>query len=183
LVDAGAFHQSRHEIPTARIEVFAEIVEHLRPVMGCCCAPASGLCRRIHRVANVLAIADPGLTYGRATLTDDRRVVAAIRARLLAAVTVLHRTNDAAYSDLAVTGRRSRWHEGFRNLGRGERLYPIGDKIFVHALACAFATEPAFAVAAETGSGIQHVGAVDPDDTGLHPRRKIERDIDVFRPD
>src|SRR5690606_30244851 len=145
--------------------------------------PASGLCRRFHRVANVLAIADPGLTYDRATLADDRIAVAAIRARLLAADIVLHRAIDAVDSDLVATGRRGRWHEGFRNLGRGERLFPIGDKIFVHALACAFATEPAFAVAAETGSGIPHVGAVDPDDTGLHPRRKIERDIDVFRPD
>src|SRR5690606_24247907 len=116
LVDAGAFHQSRHEIPTARIEVFAEIVEHLRPVMGCCCAPASGLCRRFHRVANVLAIADPGLTYDRATLADDRIAVAAIRARLLAADIVLHRAIDAVDSDLVATGRRGRWHEGFRNL-------------------------------------------------------------------
>src|SRR5690606_39710817 len=82
-------------------------------------------------------------------------------------------------------GRRTRMRRGIEpprlRLGHGPR--GRDSEVFAHPLAAALAAEPAFAVAAETGTRVEDVGAVDPDHAGLDLRGDIEREADVLRPD
>ena len=70
---------------------------------------------------------------------------------------------------------------GRRRIGLGLRL--VGDPVFGQAFAPALAAEAAFAVAAEAGGGVEHVGRIDPDDASLDAGRDLKRAIDVLRPD
>ena len=65
-------------------------------------------------------------------------------------------------------------------IGGAERQ--LRGKIFEHAFAAALAAEAALAIAAEAAGGVEHVGAVDPDDAGLELRRDMQREVDVLAP-
>src|SRR5690606_37464234 len=78
---------------------------------------------------------------------------------------------------MSVDGRRRRI-----GLVPVRHLLPGGTQILVHALAPPLAAEPAFAVPAETGRGVELVRAVDPDRARLDAWRDVEREVDAFRP-
>src|SRR5260221_6267508 len=71
-----------------------------------------------------------------------------------------------------------------------ERIYrkfarafePSRFEIFEQALASAFAAVTAFAIAAESTCGVEHVRAIDPDDASLQLRRNMKRHVDAFTP-
>ena len=62
-------------------------------------------------------------------------------------------------------------------VGRPGRLH-----VLPQPLEPALAAVAALAVPAEAGGRVEHVRAVDPHRAGLHPRRDVEREVDVLRP-
>ena len=152
--------------------------------MRCRATPCPGFGRRLHSVANVLAVAESGLANDLFALAQHRIAVTAVRTRLLAADIVLHRAVDcAADCDLRSAIRRRRRLECRLRFCQRQPLFPIGRQIFIQSLAAAFTAKTAFAVTAESGAGIEQVGRIDPDDAGLDTRGHIECEIDVLRPD
>ena len=72
--------------------------------------------------------------------------------------------------------------EGMR-VELGRVFEPGWLEIFEEALAAAFAAVTAFAVAAETATGVEEIRAIDPDDACFELRSDLKRNVDAFGPD
>src|SRR5690606_34023505 len=119
--------------------------------------------RRRYRVADVLAAAEPGVAGRPALPVEHGHRIIAVGPHLLAADEKFWRTVDEGVATVAALEYAARCIVGFEQAA----LRFSRRQIFVHALAAAFATEAALAVAAEAAGGVEHVGAVDPDDPSL----------------
>ena len=114
------------------------------------------------------------MTEQRAGLAPDRARITAVRPGLLAADIKLGRAVNR------ICGRRGSC-KGRDRLKRFWLTFRSG--VGAQTFPAAFTTETAFAHTAETGGGIHHVGAVDPDNTGCELWRDIECQVDVLTPD
>jgi len=56
-------------------------------------------------------------------------------------------------------------------------------EIFEETLAATFAAVPRFPITAETASGVEKIGAVDPDHAGFDLRSGLQGDVHAFAPD
>ncbi len=167
----------------ALAEVFGEEVKHLGAVVAGGLAPALRRMGGLDRVPDVLAVAETGKADD-AALVGDGVGIARVGPFLRAADVEFRGAVDARNirSDLA---RRVRVGGGVGGDGRGFgfRLDRGFGQIGQQAFAPALAAEARLAVAAETGGGVEDVGAVHPDHARLDLRGHIKREVDVFRPD
>ena len=160
-------------------EVFGE--DSRAPGCGCRRSPPARPCRRARprpRRGCPLRLPRPTSPASLPLAVSARRRVIAVGAR-----TCLPPMNSFAVRSMAgAFGSLDRVRRGC-----GCRL---DDRAERHALRKVFDTCPRarlrgrsrFAVAAEAAGGVEHVGAVDPDDAGLDLRRDVEREVDVLAP-
>src|SRR5690606_16482608 len=127
-------------------------------------------------IANILAAAGAGFAREATTRIGDWEGIVSVGPHLLAADIELRRPVDRVGEGAGGNGGC----EGCDGLAARmfRRL-----QIFAHAFRAAFAPEAAFAIAAETAGGVEHVGAVDPDDAGLEARGRFQCPVDVLAPD
>ncbi len=136
--------------------------------------------RRLDRVADVLAIAQPREADDLAFRIEHGIARTGIGPRLLAADIEL----GGAVDRIAVGRRRA---AGQRVQGRLDRLGRLRRRrrrfeVFGQSFAPALAAEAALAIAAEAGGGVEQVGRIDPHHAGLDLRGDFERAIDVLGP-
>ena len=97
----------RCEFRGAGGEVLRDVVEHLRAVVRRGRGPAGGLGRGLHRVADVLAVAEAGLADGLALCSVDGIGIAGIGPRLLAADIELGGAVDGRQASTALGRQRA----------------------------------------------------------------------------
>jgi hypothetical protein len=137
--------------------------------------PSACVPRRLHRVADILSVADPGMAEKLAALRIDGLRIAAVGTRLLAADIHLGGAVEAGGVDGLGRGGRVDGFGGFE--GR------VGLEVGHQPLPPAFAAEAAFADPAERRGGVEEVRGVHPDDTGRELGRDVEREVEVLRPE
>src|SRR5690606_4798634 len=129
----------------------------------------------LHRVADVLAVADADMAEEFAFGAVDGLGVAGVRAGLFAADVHL----GGAVEGVDLGGAGSRWGGGGFQGGGFCGGFEVGHQ----ALPPAFAPEAGFADTAEACGGVEEVGGVDPDDSGLEFGGDVEGEVDVLGPD
>src|SRR5690606_14498515 len=192
-------------------QVFADVIENLRPLVARHGPPAAGFVRGLYGVADVLAVAFAHFTYQPAAGPVDAAGVAAVGPGLPAADVHFRRAVDArrlagglgpvrvgpgagrtvgrrprgrrfAVGRARRTGRTGRTGRAARAGRRGAAL-PRGPQILEHALPAAFAPEAALFVPAEARGRVKQIGGVDPHYACLHLGGHVQGQVDVFRPD
>ncbi len=169
--------ETRGDFCRALREIFSDVVENLGAIVCCGFGPGFGFARGFDGVANVLAVAERGFTEELAFFAADGKAVAGVRASLLSADVKFHGAVDGGSGKfgLAVFCRGG----GADGAGLAK---PCGLEIFEQAFAAAFAAVTAFAIAAESASGVEEIGTVDPDDAGFDLRGDLESDVEAFAP-
>src|SRR5690606_27579428 len=174
----------------AQLEVLGHVVDDLRPVVGGRRGPGRALDGGLHRVTDVLAVAEGSLTDALALRPQHRVAVVAVRSLLLAADVEL----GGAVDGRAAGGGAPAVLRVAQQLGSGglsqvvhgvlpEARLEGGPEVLEHALVPALAAEAALPVAAEAGGGVELVGRVDPHHAGLELRCDVEGEVDVLGPD
>src|SRR5581483_5233676 len=128
-------------------EILGDAVDHLGAGMGRHLRPGPRLLGRFHRIADVLAVAQPRLAGGPARGIPDREAIARIRPCLPAADVELRGAVDRrGRGRVGIYGgkgrelvRRGRFLGPFSRA----RLLPGPDEIFMEAFAAALAAEAA----------------------------------------
>src|SRR5690606_22184278 len=181
------------EFVPAHRQVFADVIENLRPLVARHGPPAAGFVGGFHGVADVLAVAFAHFTYQPAAGPVDAAGVAAVGPGLPAADVHFRRAVDArrlagGLGPVRVgpgagrtVGRRPRGRRfavgRARRTGRTGRAaragrrgaaLPRGPQILEHALPAAFAPEAALFVPAEARGRVKQIGGVDPHYACLH---------------
>ena len=138
------------------------------------CRPTLCRMRCLDRVSDILSVRDAHLTKQGARFAVDRLGIAAIRSRLLTTdIELRGPVQRIARAGIAGEGQdcfQSFWLSLW--LGVGPQAFPT-----------AFASKAAFADAAETRRGVEHVGPIHPDDASRKFRRYIKGQIDVLGPE
>ncbi len=172
-LDAG------RELVAPIVEVFGQEIEDLGARMRGGGGPAQRCTGCLDGVADILAIAVADFADQLACRIEHGAGIAAVGAGLLAADIHLGGLVEMGFVErigglgLSCLGSRTRL----------EVLLPSRLEIGGHAFAATFTAEAALLVATKADRGIEIVGAVDPDHTGLELGRDIEGQIDVLAPD
>src|SRR5690606_28754396 len=166
-------------------QVFADVIENLRPLVARHGPPAAGFVGGLYGVADVLAVAFAHFTYQPAAGPVDAAGVAAVGPGLPAADVHFLPAVDARRlvgGRARRTGRTGRTGRAAR-AGRRGAARPRGPQILEHALPAAFAPEAALFVPAEARGRVKPIGGVDPHYACLHLGGHVQGQVDVFRPD
>ena len=141
--------------------------------MAGCLTPTKGRLRRFDSVSQVLAVGNRHLAQRGARGVEQSSGISAIGSGLLAANIQLGRTVQTKRRARIAGERRHRHKDWQLSRGFGIASQP---------LPAAFAAKTAFTDTAKAGSGIKHIGPIDPDHPSNQLWCNIQGQIDVFAP-